>query len=114
MKATIYRPPLPLNSVTLGGMKNQPLFSRFDVAVRHSGRSRADMLRVIVEDWLSAWEASGGEARVGPGSPRYVRQNPLHGKRVPFTGDEIETLRAPKPADEGGVLVPFRPRQEEL
>lgn len=30
-----------------------------------------------------------------------------------LAGEEIEALCAPKPADEGGVLVQFRPRQEE-
>jgi hypothetical protein len=82
--------------VTLGGKGNQHLVRRVDDAARHLGRARADLLRIMAEDWLAAWEASGGAAREEPlGS----RSRPLLGHRVPFVG-----------AEGGGLIVPFRPR----
>ncbi len=114
MREFIHRPARPLESVTLGGVKKQALIRGLDAAARKASRRRADMLGIIVEDWLAAWEASGGEARVCQPGYSHRGGNPLLGRRVPLTGDELEALRAsPKPADEGGVVIPFRPRQEE-
>lgn len=102
MRDTFDRPVAPLNTVTLGGKGNQALIGRVDAAARHLGRPRAGMLGIIVEDWLAAWEASGGAGSMeSPGCPTLAddTRNPLLGHRVPFRG-----------ADGGGVIVPFRPR----
>lgn len=87
MKATISRSPRALLTVTLGGKTNQELIRRVDAAARRVDRSRANMLLVIAEDWLAAWEASG------------CHEAPLIGCRLPFQGKQG-----------GGSIAVFRPR----
>lgn len=102
MSAAVSHSPHASPTATLGGKANQALIRRVDAAAQCLGRRRADMLRVIAEDWLGAWEASGGPARVKqPGFPSIEDDlaNPLRGHRVPFRG-----------ADGGGLVISFRPR----
>jgi hypothetical protein len=100
MREFSYRP--GMQSVMFTGRGNQESIRGIDAAARCLGRRRADMLRVIVEDWLGAWKASGGPARVKqPGFPSIEDDlaNPLRGHRVPFRG-----------VYGGGLVIPFRPR----
>jgi hypothetical protein len=100
-----------MQSVMFTGVRNQESILGIDAAARRAQRKRAAMLRIIVEDWLEAWRASGGETRQEhSGRPSWEKKNPLRG--YTFDGDGL-AHPGPKPADEGGVLVPFRPRNEE-
>ena len=100
-------------SVMFTGKKNQELIRGIDAAARCVQRCRADMLHVIVADWIAAWRASGG-GRVleNPGSPRWEKKNPLRGCTFTIDGLAVPPT-TPPPADEGGILIPFPSRDAE-